>query len=453
MMLAKYLVFLASIVASILHPALGAPALDVGLTEPQAEPKYVFAHFMVGIVENYQLEDWVTDMKAAQAIGIDAFALNCASIDKYTPTQLALAYQAAEQVNFKVFISFDFAYWSNGDTAKIAAYMQQYANHPAQMQYRGGAVVSTFVGDSFNWGPVKQATSHPIHAVPNLQDPAAASSNGQRGADGAFSWYAWPTDGGNSIIKGPMTTIWDDRYIKDLAGTTYMAPVSPWFATHFNSKNWVFICENLPTLRWEQMLTLKPSLVEIISWNDYGESHYIGPYSANHSDDGSSKWAKGMPHDAWRDLYKPYIAAYKSGDSKPAITQEGLVYWYRPTPKGVNCPEDNMPAPNGFQMLSDSIFVATMLNSPATLTVTSGSNAPVKVEVPAGIVTTNVTMGIGAQKFQVSRNGQIILDGKGGLDVADRSKYYNFNVFVGSILGSSAGAAGNASVGVMRRQG
>ena len=111
------------------------------------------------------------------------------------------------------------------------------------------------------------------------------------------------------------------------------------------------------------MLSLKPSLVEIISWNgkhiikfvhmiasritsipDYGESHYIGPYSANHSDDGSSKWAKGMPHDAWRDLYKPYIAAYKSGDSKPTITQEGLVYWYRPTPKGVNCPEDNMPA-------------------------------------------------------------------------------------------------------------
>lgn len=43
--------------------------------------------------------------------------------------------------------------------------------------------------------------------------------------------------------------------------------VSPWFSTHFNTKNWVFICENLPTLRWEQMLSLKPDLVEIISWN------------------------------------------------------------------------------------------------------------------------------------------------------------------------------------------
>lgn len=47
MMLAKSLVVLAAIAASILNPVLGAPALDVGLTEPQAEPKYVFAHFMV----------------------------------------------------------------------------------------------------------------------------------------------------------------------------------------------------------------------------------------------------------------------------------------------------------------------------------------------------------------------------------------------------------------------
>jgi glucan endo-1,3-alpha-glucosidase len=49
-------------------------------------------------------------------------------------------------------------------------------------------------------------------------------------------------------------------------------PVSPWFSTHFNSKNWVFICEELITDRWRQVLALKPQLVEIISWNDFGTS-------------------------------------------------------------------------------------------------------------------------------------------------------------------------------------
>lgn len=55
--------------------------------------------------------------------------------------------------------------------------------------------------------------------------------------------------------------------ISSTAQANFIIAVSPWFSTHFNSKNWVFICENLPTLRWEQMLSLKPDLVEIISWN------------------------------------------------------------------------------------------------------------------------------------------------------------------------------------------
>lgn len=161
-------------------------------------------------------------MGLAKEIGIDAFALNCAKIDSYTPTQLAKAYEAASQVDFKVFISFDFSYWSNGDTAQITEYMQKYSSHPAQLQYNGAALVSTFVGDSFDWGPVKAQTNHTIFAVPNLQDPAEAKS-ATTSIDGAFSWYAWPTDGGNSIIPGPMTTRWDVMFIQDLGDKAYMA--------------------------------------------------------------------------------------------------------------------------------------------------------------------------------------------------------------------------------------
>lgn len=166
---------------------------------------------------------------------------------------------------------------------------------------------------------------------------------------------------------------------------------------------------------------------------DYGESHYIGPYSADHSDDGSSEWAAGFPHDAWRDLYKPYIQAYKSGASAPTIDTEEMVYWYRPTPKGVTCTNDTLPAPNGINLLSDSIFVATMLKEPATLTVTSGGNAAVSIDVPAGIVTSNVTMGVGEQSFVLSRDGQTILNGTGGLSIVDTCKTYNYNVYVGSV--------------------
>ncbi|KAL4787947.1 glycoside hydrolase [Aspergillus varians] len=385
-------------------------------------------------------------MELAKAIGIDAFALNCASIDSYTDKQLEYAYRAAEEVDFQVFISFDFAYWSNGDTARITSIMQTYASHPGQFQYNGAALVSTFVGDSFNWGPVKNAVDHPIFAVPNLQDPNWASQ-ATTSIDGAFSWYAWPTDGGNSIIQGPMTTIWDDRFIQNLGDKVYMArklprvsfclganriAVSPWFSTHFNTKNWVFICEDLPHLRWEQMLEMQPELIEIVSWNDYGESHYIGPYSENHSDDGAAQWAKDFPHDAWRILSKPYIAAYKAGEKTPTVESDQLVYWYRPTPKGVTCSKDPLGPPNGVNLLADSVFVTTLLTEPATLTVTSGSQQSVSVEVDAGIVTTDFPMDVGVQSFSVRRNGEEILGGDGGLDIQDHCDYYNFNVYVGS---------------------
>lgn len=202
------------------------------------------------------------------------------------------------------------------------------------------------------------------------------------------------------------------------------------------------------------MLALKPALIEIISWNgkqsyrmefednlinstDFGESHYISPAEPNHKDDGSSQWADGFPHDGWRIISKPYIAAYKSGASAPTVTQDQLVYWYRPTPKGITCTNDTLGPPNGLQMLADDIFVTTLLTNPATLIVTSGNNAPVSVNIPAGIITTNFTMGVGNQYFQVKRNGSLILNGYGGLNIANTCEKYNFNAYVGSLNGTS----------------
>lgn len=60
------------------------------------------------------------------------------------------------------------------------------------------------------------------------------------------------------------------------------------------SKNWVFPSDLLWFNRWNDLLTLGPQFVEIITWNDYGESHYIGPLSSPHNDDGASKWVMDM---------------------------------------------------------------------------------------------------------------------------------------------------------------
>lgn len=129
---------------------------------------------------------------------------------------------------------------------------------------------------------------------------------------------------------------------------------------------------------------------------------------------------------------KPYISAYKSGARKPTVSKDQLVYWYRPTPKNTVCTGDSVGPSNGYQLLSDSIFITTLLTSPATLIVTSGKRTPVAINVPAGIFTSNVTMGVGGQFFYIQRNGVTIMSGLGGRVVTDKCQFYNFNAYVGS---------------------
>jgi hypothetical protein len=82
----------------------------------------------------------------------------------------------------------------------------------------------------------------------------------------------------------------------------------------------------------------------------------VGPYDTPHTDDGSSKWAKDMPHDAMLEFAKPYIAAFKTGSSTPIFEREMLVYWHRPTLKNVECDAtDNCGSkPEGWEVSHNS---------------------------------------------------------------------------------------------------
>jgi hypothetical protein len=56
-----------------------------------------------------------------------------------------------------------------------------------------------------------------------------------------------------------------------------MMPVSLWFYTNLPSKNWLWRGDNLWHQRWNEVVDLQPELVEILTWNDWGKSHYISP--------------------------------------------------------------------------------------------------------------------------------------------------------------------------------
>jgi hypothetical protein len=143
------------------------------------------------------------------------------------------------------------------------------------------------------------------------------------GVDGLLNWMAWDNDGNNKAPKpGRHVTVQDgdDAYIRALNGKDYIArkmtslPTRGYrqsfanihdaqlflhFFTHFGpevpySKNWVFPSDLLWYNRWLQVLNMAPLFIEIVTRNDYGESHYVGPLSSPHTDDGASKWVNDM---------------------------------------------------------------------------------------------------------------------------------------------------------------
>lgn len=400
--------------------------------------------------------DYDADFQLAKELGIDAFALNIGT-DDFTTTQLSYAYESAANNDMKVFISFDFNWFDpSSDAEKVGQMIANFSQQSSQLLVDDKVFASSFSGDGLDVTAMKSAADVDVFFAPNFHP---TESSDQDVLDSALNWMGWDSNGDNKapVPGGTNVTIveGDVSYREWLSTKPYIAPVSPWFNTHYGaevsySKNFVFPSDLLWFTRWNEVLTQKPQFVEIITWNDYGESHYIGPLSSPHSDDGASKWVNDMPHGGFRDLAKPYIAAFKAGADSvdDYIEEDQIIYWYRPTTSDVDCDStDNTMAaasnasgnyfhgkPNGFEIMSDEVFIVTLLTDNATLSVTSGDTTQT-FEATAGANSFTVPMGVGQQKFSLTRDDETVLSGTSLKDVQDECicGIYNFNTYVGTL--------------------
>ncbi|KAJ6582694.1 glycosyl hydrolase family 71-domain-containing protein [Mycena vulgaris] len=407
--------FVATVLASALLAVATPGPLAASVEKRQSFPR------MIGIEsDRTSSADYDADMQRAKAYGIDAFALNIV---------LHFAYDSAARNGMKVFISYDFNWWNTGQGAQIGSHLAQYAALPAQLFINrltvSEAFVSSFAGDGVDVNAMRSAAGRPIMFVPNFHPGQGNFAL----IDGALNWS--PNNGNNkapSAGANVSVAAGDSSYQSALGGKPYLAPASPWFSTHYGpevsySKNWVFPGDFLWFNRWNDLLKLGPAFIEIVTWNDYGESHYVGPLSSKHQDDGGSKWA-------WLDMAKPFISAYKAGAT------------YRPTLSGLNCDAtdttSNTPAnnasgnyfegrPDGWQSMQDAIFVVTLLKTAGTLTVTSGGNTRV-FNAPAGAASFSVPMAVGQQSFALARNNVNVLAAN-----SLKAVLYNFNAYTGSV--------------------
>ncbi|KAG6366930.1 hypothetical protein INS49_001111 [Diaporthe citri] len=361
--------------------------------------KLVFCHFMMGIVAGRKSSaDYDADMRQAKDLGIDAFALNIGT-DEFTGKQLGYAYESAAKRHEALHL--------------IRLQLT------AQLKVDGKVFASSFSGDGLDVSAVKSAAGMDVFFAPNFTPGGTPDA---KSIEGALNWIAWAQQ-------------WREQ------GTYIWSPISP---------NFVFPSDLLWYERWTEVLDRSPPFVEIITWNDYGESHYIAPLSSQHEDDGASKWVNDMPHDGWRDLARPFIAAYKAGSKSvnEYIKDDQIIYWYRPTPRTVNCDstDNTMKAgnndsgnyfngkPNGWQDMQDSVFVVSLLKSAGSIDVTSGKNTKT-FNAPLGASSFKIDMGVGQQKFTLTRDSKQVLSGTSRKDITETCPcgLYNFNAYVGTL--------------------
>ncbi|PYH29356.1 glycoside hydrolase family 71 protein [Aspergillus neoniger CBS 115656] len=329
-----------------------------------------------------------------------------------------------------------------------------YNSPNAYFYYNDKPFVSTFEGpaNAEDWVDIKSETG--CFFIPDWSSLGAMEAMEQADgvADGLFSWAAWP-DG-----PADMDTYTDASYINYLQAKPYMMPVSPWFFTNLPGydKNWLWRGDDMWFDRWNQALFVAPEFIEIISWNDFGESHYIANKTYTAFDNGLApyNYVLDMPHDGWRDFLPYVIETYKNNMS--TITQEGVTGWYRLNKAGA-CSSDGGTTGDivselqveywPYEIVQDKIFYSALLGSQADITVSVGGTdlGASWTATPSGDVgvyhgSVSFSGHSGAVVITISRDGVTIasIDGQTiSSGCAAASDIENWNAWVGSSMSSS----------------
>ncbi|CAJ2502196.1 Uu.00g095900.m01.CDS01 [Anthostomella pinea] len=374
----------------------------------------VLAHFMVSNSYAYTAARWKTDIIAAQQVGIDGFALNwnppdCESGTDWLPSRIDDAFAAAKPLGFKLVHSFDMSwskckiYWNE---TYMAGVISKHADSAAAYRWDNALLVTTYGGDAVNeygngfFENLKSAMgSTSIKLAPAL---TTYSSNAQRGdadakssassllseyssIDGFLNWQAWPLN-----VKKKTTAEVDKDFQSALrkAGKSGPYIMGNRLALEFKDLNdgktadsWVAYSDYLFPQRFELLTgpdaVINPDIIELITWNDWAESHYIRDLPST-SDNSASAYVQltdlersyvdGMSHAPWRTLAHYYTSWWKNGGAAPSPTMDQVVFWHRVHPAAACSGVRNSDLP------ADAVFAWALVTNKANISVTVGSN-------------------------------------------------------------------------------
>ena len=400
----------------------------------------VFAHYLIQVPPPNL--DYTTDISMAMSAGFDAFAVDYTDQDPSFAHRLDVLYSTAAEMGFKIFITIDTT--TMYDVSEVVNITNYYAKAPAQAKDASGNIfLSSFEVNPPGWNWQTDVINHlivPVTFLPGTLGNDGAYETGlpNRGA-GPFTWVhpALSADQEATVDKSFSDARTADNKI-------WMAGVAPWFFKRMSSDtNWLNAQDsNIYIDRWNDLLKLKPNYIEVISWNDYGESHYIGPADktpvSQLMEPGTAAYYGNLDHSAFLKMSTIFIKTFKAGDTKVTVTadEEDVFFFYRPQPVK-NMPTDDAypdnawPLPWNASSIADNVYVVPFLSEPATIYLTSGGNTT-SMNAPSyvskGAIQFNSPATLGAQVLTASRpiNGKTLK--KTGIDITEGGSRYQGNV-------------------------
>ena len=272
-------------------------------------------------------------------------------------------------------------------------------------------------------------------SVPDYyDDPSSFFAQYSNVVDGVFNWEtAWPGSGLFSHQNVSTDSDLPVQQAASAAGKSFMIGLSSLQFKDIDGLGFYFRIGdiNLPQ-RMEEILAMSPSpdYVEIITWNDAGESHYVGniwdesglqPYSTG------DEWS----HAGWQPLLSSFITAWKGdGTMTPSNGNAQGAMWYRTDLTIGTCNK-----PTGFEAAVDAVNFAVVADDGYSVRITSGDMV-VSMELQAGL-NYNAVPGIqaGAQKMELlDASGNTVMTAQGALPVnpggsgSGRNCNFNFQV-------------------------
>lgn len=391
-------------------------------------------------------------------MGIDAFALNVGDASAWwaldTINQL---FTAASGTNLKFFFSMDLAQDSNA--YDFTDLVNEYMDNANYFTYNGLPYLSTFsaAGTGPDYWPDFLATlNSDVYFVPNFDDGLDYYTNFDSwlGAwsgvvDGVFSWEtAWPT---TSDTASNVSISKDETIMTSIhnAGKSYMVPLSSLQYKHWSGSHWYRPGEvNLPQ-RMTEILSLGtlPEFVEILTWNDAGESHYISELHVEGISDEIAAYANDadFSHTGWQSLISSFITAYKNGVGASGMrptTGADLVgsMWYRTILTTASCADDDDGKPSGSGAAKDAVNWAIVVNdgvTGATAQVWSNGVLIYKMALSAGLNYFSAPgMSTGIQYLEVvDANSNVLYSAQGTVSVsAQAGDVCNYNYQVAELV-------------------